>query len=463
MKEYDLIVLGSGPGGYEAAIRAAQLGFKTAVIEKRKTLGGTCLNIGCIPSKSLLESSELFYQAGHQFDLHGISHEKLKIDVRKMFQRKNDVVKATTDGLDFLMKKNKVDVYYGYGRFESSDTLVIDEKEKIKSVRIIVATGSEVLSLPHIPIDEKRILSSTGALDLGVVPKRLIVIGGGVIGVELGSVFARLGSKTTVIDVMPGLIATMDRELGRGLEKALRKIQFEYAFESKVTSVRYKNEKILEITYENSSGEKTSIEADYVLSSIGRRPFTQGLGLERIGVKLDEKGRIEVDEDFKTNIEGVYAIGDVIKGAMLAHKASEEGIVCVERMRGKKSKVNYAIIPSVVYTWPEVASVGRSEEDLKREGFAYKVGKFPFKASARARVSGDLDGFVKVLADEKTDEVLGAHMIGPRCADMIAEAALAMEYRASSEDIGMMIHPHPTFSEAIKEASLDVRGESINQ
>jgi dihydrolipoamide dehydrogenase len=455
-QSFDLIVIGAGPGGYVAAIRGAQLGMNVAIVEKEHTLGGTCLNWGCIPSKALLDSSEHYYQAKHQFEVHGITVKDITVDIKKMMARKAEVVAQTTKGIDYLMSKNKITKFQGLATFKSNNSLTIAGKTQaeISANHIIIATGSEVASLPTLPIDGKRVISSKEALELTEIPKHLVVIGGGVIGVELGSVFARLGSKVTVIEFMDRLIPTMDKELGKTLEKSVKKLGFTHHFKTKVTGIKTSNTKVtIEATAED--GEKLVIDADYALVSIGRRPNTDGLGLDKIGVKTDERGRVDVDSHYQTNIKGIYAIGDVIKGPMLAHKASEEGVACVETIAGHHAHMNYNTIPGVVYTWPEVASVGKTEEELKAAGASYKAGKFPFKASGRARAAEESEGFVKVLADATTDEILGVHMIGPRVSDMIGSAVIAMEYRASAEDIGMMIAAHPTFSEAIKEAALD--------
>jgi dihydrolipoamide dehydrogenase len=455
--QYDVTVIGSGPGGYVAAIRCAQLGMKTALIEKYSTLGGTCLNVGCIPSKALLDSSEHFHNAGHTFKTHGIELKDLKVNLEQMIKRKREVVKQTCDGINFLMKKNKIDVHTGLGSFVDKNTISIKAADgstkEIKTTKVIIATGSKPVSLPTVPIDKKRIITSTEALELTEVPKHMIVIGGGVIGLELGSVYARIGAKVTVLEFMDGIIPTMDKSLGKELQKSLTKLGFEFFFNHKVTGAVVKGKEVV-ITAEDKSGKVTEFKGDYCLVSTGRKPFTEGLNLEKAGVKLDERGRIAVNDHLETSTPGIYAIGDVIRGAMLAHKAEEEGVLVAEQMAGQKPHINYNLIPGVVYTWPEVEAVGFTEEQLKEQGRAYKVGSFPFKASGRARASMDLDGFVKVLADKTTDEILGVHMIGPRAADMIAEAVVAMEYRASAEDISRMSHAHPTFTEAMKEACL---------
>jgi len=454
---YNVVIIGSGPGGYVAAIRCAQLGMKTALIEKYNTLGGTCLNVGCIPSKALLDSSEHYHNASHTFKEHGIDLKDLKVNLPQMIKRKADVVKQTCDGIAYLMKKNKVDVYTGMGSFVDKNTVKVtasDGKETIlKGEKIIIATGSKPASLPFIKLDKKRVITSTEALELKQVPKHMIIIGGGVIGMELGSVFGRIGAKISVVEYMEGIIPTMDKTMGKELQKSLSKLGFDFYLKHKVVGVENKGKEVV-VKAENEKGETVELKGDYCLVSIGRKPYTEGLNLEAAGVKTDDKGRIEVDNHLQSNVQGIYAIGDVIKGAMLAHKAEEEGIFVAEVMAGQKPHINYLLIPGVVYTWPEVAAVGYTEEELKTQGRAYKSGSYPFKASARARASMDIDGVVKVLADKVTDEILGVHMIGPRTADMIAEAVVAMEFRASAEDIARMSHAHPTYTEAFKEACM---------
>lgn len=463
MEKYDVAIIGSGPGGYVAAIRCAQLGMKTALIEKYSTLGGTCLNVGCIPSKAMLDSSEHFYNAVHHFEEHGIEVKEPKVNLKQMVERKRGVVKMTCDGINFLMKKNKITVITGHGSYLSKSTIEITKadgtKEQIETAKSIIATGSKPTSLPFIKIDKERIITSTEALELKEVPKHLIVIGGGVIGLELGSVYARLGSKVSVVEFMDRLIPGMDAALGKELQRVLKKnLKFEFFMKHKVTGVTTDGNEVT-VSADNASGEKMELKGDYVLVSVGRKPYTDNLGLEKAGVKLDAKGRVEVDEHLKTNIDGIYAIGDVVRGAMLAHKAEEEGVYVAELIAGQKPHMNYNLIPGVVYTWPEIAAVGLTEEQLKEQGKKYKTGNFPFRASGRARASMDTDGFVKVLSDEATDEILGVHMIGPRCADMIMEAVVAMEYRASAEDISRICHAHPTFTESLKEACLDATGK----
>ncbi len=455
--QYDVIVIGSGPGGYVAAIRCAQLGLKTAMIEKYSTFGGTCLNVGCIPSKALLDSSEHYHNAAHTFAEHGINLKDLKIDLKQMIKRKDKVVSENTAGIAFLMKKNKITTYQGVGSFKDKNTVEIStdgKKESITAKNVIIATGSKPTELPFLKTDGKRIITSTEALNLTEVPKHLILIGGGVIGLELGSVYARLGARVTVVEFMDSIIGTMDRALGRELQKVLAKQGMEFLLSHKVTGASVKGKKVV-VTADSPKGEKVSLEGDYCLVAVGRTAYTEGLGLENIGIKLEERGRkIPVNEHLETPVQGVYAIGDAITGAMLAHKAEEEGVLVAEQLAGQKPHINYNLIPGVVYTWPEVASVGFTEEQLKEQGKKYKTGSFPFKASGRARASMDTDGFVKVLADADTDEILGVHMIGPRTADMIAEAVVAMEYRASAEDVARMSHAHPTYTEAFKEACM---------
>ena len=455
--KYDVTVIGSGPGGYVAAIRCAQLGMKTAIIEKYDTLGGTCLNVGCIPSKALLDSSEHYHNAAHTFETHGIQLENLKVNLEQMIERKRGVVTDNVNGIAFLMKKNKIDVHHGMGSFIDQNKIKVTDKDgketEVETDKVIIATGSKPASLPFIEIDKKRIITSTEALELKEVPKHFIVIGGGVIGMELGSVYARLGAEVSVVEFMDEIIPSMDSTMGKELKKSLKKLGFNFYLGHKVTEVKG-TAKTVTVKAENKKGETVEIKGDYCLVSIGRKPYTEGLGLENVGIKTDDRGRIEVDEHLKTSADNIYAIGDVIKGAMLAHKAEEEGVFVAETIMGQKPHINYNLIPGVVYTWPEVASVGFTEEQLKEKGVAYKTGSFPFKASGRARASMDTDGLVKVLADKNTDEILGVHMIGPRTADMIAEAVVAMEYRASAEDIARMSHAHPTYTEAFKEACL---------
>ncbi|MFN3272038.1 MAG: dihydrolipoyl dehydrogenase [Cloacibacterium caeni] len=462
MSQFDVTVIGSGPGGYVAALRCAQLGFKTALIEKYSTLGGTCLNVGCIPSKALLDSSEHFENAKHNFANHGIIINEPQADLARMVARKNEVVDQTTKGINFLMDKNKVTVFEGLGSFESATQVKVTKNdgssEILETKYAIVATGSKPSTLPFITIDKERIITSTEALNLKEIPKHLVVIGGGVIGLELGSVYLRLGSQVTVVEYMDKIIPTMDGALSKELQKVLKKQGMKFELSTAVSAVE-RNGDTVKVTAKNKKGEEVSFEGDYVLVSVGRKPYTEGLGLEKVGVELDERGRVKVNDHLQTNVANIYAIGDVVKGAMLAHKAEEEGVFVAETLAGQKPHINYNLIPAVVYTWPEVAGVGKTEEQLKEEGVAYKVGSFPMRALGRSRASGDIDGLIKILADEKTDEVLGVHMIGARAADLIAEAVTAMEFRASAEDISRMSHAHPTYAEAIKEAALDATGK----
>ncbi|SMO35606.1 dihydrolipoyl dehydrogenase [Solitalea koreensis] len=456
--KYDVVVIGSGPGGYVAAIRCAQLGLKTAVVERYNTFGGTCLNVGCIPSKALLDSSEHYHNAAHTFKKHGIELSHLKVNIGQMISRKNEVVKQTTEGIQFLFKKNKIDSYFGHGSFVNKNTIKIKKddgsEQTIEADKVIIATGSKPAVLPFIKNDKKRIITSTEALNLTEVPKHLILIGGGVIGLELGSVYARLGAKVTVVEYMDSIIPTMDRELGKQLQRSLKGLGFEFMMSHKVTGAEVKGKEVT-VTAENPKGELVEIKGDYCLVAVGRTAYTENLGLENIGITVEERGKkITVDDHLETSVKGVYAIGDVVRGAMLAHKAEEEGVFVAELIAGQKPHMNYNLIPGVVYTWPEVAAVGKTEEELKAAGIKYKTGSFPFKASGRARASMDTDGLIKVLADAQTDEILGVHMIGPRVADIIAEAVVAMEFRASAEDIARICHAHPTYTEAFKEAAL---------
>ncbi len=456
--DFDVTIIGSGPGGYVCAIRCAQLGMKTAIVEKYNELGGTCLNVGCIPSKALLDSSEHFHNAKENFKEHGINLSSLKVDVPQMIQRKRDVVKKTVEGVAFLMKKNKISVYTGVGAFKDKNTIEVTgekgKKQEFTTKNVIIATGSKPALLPFIKLDKERIITSTEALELQKVPKHLIIIGGGYIGLEFGSVYGRLGAKVTVLEYMERIAPLVDITLSKELTKVLKKLDFDFKLKHKVTSVENTGKEVV-VKAEDSKGKEVEVKGDICLVSVGRKPYTEGLGLDKVGIEPNKQGKIEVDDHLRTNVDNIYAIGDVIdKGPMLAHKAEEEGVFVAETLAGQKPHLNYLLIPSVIYTWPEVSSVGYTEEQLKEEGRKYKVGTFPFRALGRARASMDLDGLVKVIADEATDEVLGIHMIGPRAADMIAEAVVAMEYRASAEDIARMSHAHPTFTEAIKEASL---------
>ncbi|MFD0993294.1 dihydrolipoyl dehydrogenase [Tenacibaculum geojense] len=454
--KYDIIVIGSGPGGYIAAIRASQLGKKVAIIEKYATLGGTCLNVGCIPSKALLDSSHHYYDAVHHFEEHGISVENPTFDFGKMVDRKAKVVEQTTGGIKFLMDKNNIDVYEGLGSFEDATHVKVTKNdgssEVIEGENIIIATGSKPSTLPFISIDKERVITSTEALKLKEVPKHLLVIGGGVIGLELGSVYKRLGAEVSVIEYAPSITPTMDKDVSKELQKVLKKQGMKFNVSHGVTSVERNGEEVI-VKATNKKGEEVTFTGDYCLVSVGRKPYTEGLGLENAGVKVNERGQIDVNDHLQTNVSNIYAIGDVVRGAMLAHKAEEEGVVVAEHLAGEKPHIDYNLIPGIVYTWPEVAAVGKTEQELKDAKIEYKAGKFPMRALGRSRASGDIDGFVKVLADKNTDEILGVHMVGARVADLIMEMAVAMEYRASAEDIARICHGHPTYSEAVKEAA----------
>ena len=457
MSSFDVVIIGSGPGGYVAAIRCAQLGFKTAIIEKYSALGGTCLNVGCIPSKALLASSHHYSEIAHFAD-HGIEVSgEVKVNLEKMIARKQAVVDQTSGGVKFLMDKNKITVLEGLGSFVDATHVVVAKtdgtSETIEAKNIIIATGSKPSSLPFIKIDKERIITSTEALKLPEVPKHLVIIGGGVIGIELGQVYLRLGAQVSVVEFMDRIIPGMDASLSKELTKVLKKQGMKFYVSHKVKSVE-RNGDIVAVQAENAKGETITLEGNYALVSVGRRPYTDGLNADKAGVKISDRGMVEVNDHLQTSVPNIYAIGDVVRGAMLAHKAEEEGVMVAEILAGQKPHIDYNLIPGVVYTWPEVAAVGQTEEQLKAAGIDYKSGSFPFKALGRARAGGDLDGFVKILADAKTDEVLGVHMIGARCADLIAEAVTAMEFKASAEDISRMSHAHPTFAEAIKEAAL---------
>jgi len=458
MTKYDITVIGSGPGGYVAAIRCAQLGMKTAIIERYSTLGGTCLNVGCIPSKALLDSSEHYHNAHEKFADHGIDISGLKVNMPQMIKRKDEVVEQTTKGVAFLMKKNKIDVYHGHGSFESQQVINITKDdgavEQIESAKAIIATGSKPITPASFNYDKKRVITSTEALNITKVPKRMVIIGGGVIGLELGSVYARLGTQIDVVEYQDRILPGMDKDCGKELSRALRKYGMKFHLKHMVTGVKGTSRSVTVSVQKRDSEEKFDIKADYCLISIGRRPYTDNLGLEKIGVEKDDRGRIVVDGHLQTNVPGIYAIGDVIKGAMLAHKAEEEGMFVAEHVAGQHPHIDYNLIPGVVYTWPEVAAVGRTEEQLKEAGIPYKVGKFPYKALGRARASTDIEGMVKMLAHKETDEILGVHMVGARVADIIAEAVALMEFRASAEDVARMSHPHPTYTEAFREAAL---------
>lgn len=457
MSSYDVAIIGSGPGGYVAAIRCAQLGMKTAIIEKYSTLGGTCLNVGCIPSKALLDSSHHYEEAMSHFEEHGIEIAgDIKVNLQQMIARKQAVVDQTTKGIQFLMDKNKIDVFEGIGSFKDATHIEIKGKDKAKTIEAkntIIATGSKPANLPFIEIDKERVITSTEALKLKEIPKHMIVIGGGVIGLELGQVYKRLGSEVTVIEFMDRIIPGMDGALSKELMKVMKKQKVKFHLSHKVKSVERKGDEVI-VKADDKKGEEVVFKGDYCLVSVGRRPYTDGLNAEAAGVKIDDKGMVQVNEHLQTSTSNIYAIGDVIRGAMLAHKAEEEGTLVAEQLAGQKPHINYNLIPGVVYTWPEVAAVGKTEEELKEAGIDYKAGQFPMRALGRSRASMDIDGFVKILADKKTDEVLGVHMIGARMADLIAEAVTAMEFRASAEDIARMSHAHPTYAEAVKEAAL---------
>lgn len=458
MNQYDVVVIGSGPGGYVAAIRCAQLGMKTALIEKYATLGGTCLNVGCIPSKALLDSSHHYEDAVNHFEEHGIEIPgEVKVNLEKMIGRKQAVVDQTTKGIEFLMNKNGIDVHQGFGSFKDAHTISIKKDngktEVVSTKNTIIATGSKPSTLPFIEIDKDRIITSTEALKLKEIPKHMIVIGGGVIGLELGQVYKRLGAEVTVVEFMDRIIPGMDGALSKELMKVLKKQKVKFNLSHKVKSVERKGDQVI-VKANDKKGQEVEFVGDYCLVSVGRRPYTDGLNADAAGVNLDNRGRIEVNSHLQTSVPTIYAIGDVVKGAMLAHKAEEEGTMVAEILAGQKPHIDYNLIPGVVYTWPEVAAVGKTEEELKEAGVAYKVGQFPMRALGRARASMDIDGFVKILADKTTDEVLGVHMIGARCADLITEAVTAMEFRASAEDISRMSHAHPTYAEAVKEAAL---------
>lgn len=457
MSSYDVAVIGSGPGGYVAAIRCAQLGMKTAIIEKYDTLGGTCLNVGCIPSKALLDSSHHYEDAVKHFEEHGIEVGEVSFNLEKMIARKQGVVDMTTKGIDFLMDKNKIDVYHGTGSFKDATHINIaltkGSSETIEAKKTIIATGSKPSTLPFITLDKERIITSTEALKLSEVPKHLIVIGGGVIGLELGQVYKRLGAEVTVVEYMDRIIPTMDSAQSKEMLKVFKKQKMKFALSHGVTAVERKGDEVT-VKATNKKGEDVAFKADYVLVAVGRRAYTDGLNLDAVGIKTDDRGRVAVNDHLQTAASNIYAIGDVIKGAMLAHKAEEEGVLVAEIIAGQKPHIDYNLIPGVVYTWPEVASVGKTEEELKEAGVSYKSGQFPMRALGRSRASGDTDGFVKILADTTTDEVLGVHMVGARVADLIAEAVTAMEFRASAEDMARMSHAHPTYAEAVKEAAL---------
>lgn len=454
--QYDVVVIGSGPGGYVSAIRCAQLGLKTAIVEKYNTLGGTCLNVGCIPSKSLLDSSEHFHNAIHNFEQHGIEGPAPKVNMPKLISRKDSVVDTTCQGIDFLMKKNKIEVIHGLASLINDTSIEVNgsKKVKINAKNIILATGSKPIELPFAKFDKERVISSTEALNLQEIPKRLVVIGGGVIGLEMGSVYKRLGSEVTVVEYGKSLIPNMDDSCGKELQRSLRKLGMKFHLSTKVDRVIRKG-KTVNVSGFDSKGNSFSLEADYCLVAVGRKAYTKGLNLDKAGLELDDQGRIKVDHNLQTSKPNIFAIGDVVRGAMLAHKAEDEGVSVAEFIAGQKPHIDYNLIPNIVYTWPEVASVGKTENELKEMGKDYKVGSFPMRALGRSRASGDIDGVVKILADSQSDEVLGVHIVAARAADLIMEAVVAMEFRASAEDIARICHGHPTYTEAIKEAALD--------
>ncbi|WP_372424184.1 dihydrolipoyl dehydrogenase [Salinarimonas chemoclinalis] len=466
MSTYDLVIIGTGPGGYVCAIRAAQLGLKTAVVEKRKAHGGTCLNVGCIPSKALLHASHLFEEAAHHFGAFGIEVGTPNLDLKKMLAFKDQAIEGNTKGVEFLLKKNKIDAHHGTGRIVAPGKVEVTAEDgattTLEAKNIVIATGSEVTALPGIAIDEKRIVSSTGALDLEAVPEHLVLIGGGVIGLELGSVWRRLGAKVTVIEYLDRILAGIDADTAKQFQKILAKQGMSFKLSSKVTKAEATDAGVTLTVEPAAGGEATTLDADVVLVAVGRRPYTDGLGLDEVGVARDEKGRVVTDGHYATNVPGIWAIGDVIAGPMLAHKAEDEGVALAELLAGKGGHVNYGVIPNVVYTYPEVAAVGATEEDLKAQGVAYNVGKFPFTANGRAKANLMTDGFVKILADAKTDRVLGAHIVGPEAGNLIHEIAVAMEFGASSEDVARTCHAHPTLAEAVKEAALAVEKRALH-
>ncbi len=454
---FDVVIIGSGPGGYVCAIRCAQLGMKTALVEKDNTLGGTCLNVGCIPSKALLDSSEHYHIAKKRFKEHGIEVSSLKVNLPQMITRKQGVVDQTVKGIEYLMKKNNIDVIRGHGAIKDKNTVLVQgegTEVNLTAQHIVIATGSTAITPPSMGYDANRVITSTEALEITDLPKTMVVIGGGVIGLELGSVYARLGTEVTVIEYQDRILPEMDRDLSKELMRSLKKLGIKFHLKHMVTSVKGLKKSAKVAFKKRDTDDLTSMTVDYCLVAIGRKPYTDNLGLETVGIKVDDRNRIQVDEHLHTGVSSIYAIGDVIKGAMLAHKAEEEGVLVAEYLAGQKPHIDYNLIPGVVYTWPEVASVGQTEEALKSTNHSYKVGKFPMKALGRSRASMDTEGMVKVLADSKTDEILGVHMIGARAADLIMEAVALMEFRASAEDMARICHPHPTYSEAVKEAAL---------
>jgi dihydrolipoamide dehydrogenase len=459
--KYDLVVVGSGPGGYVAAIRAAQLGMKTAIVERYSVLGGTCLNVGCIPSKALLDSSEHYHNAETNFAEHGVKISQLKADLAQMIERKNQVVKQTNDGVEYLMKKNKIDVHTGHGSFISKNKLEVvnnGEKTTLEFDKAIIATGSKPITPDAFNYDKKRVITSTEALNITKIPKRMVIIGAGVIGLELGSVFARIGTEVEVIEFQNRILPGMDKDAAKELQRSLKKLGIKFHLNHAVSNVKATSRSVTVSYAKRDTDDVQEMKADYCLIAIGRGAYTHNLGLENIGVETDERGRIIVDDHLQTSAAGIFAIGDVIKGAMLAHKAEEEGVFVAEYMAGQKPHINYELIPGVVYTWPELSATGKTEEQCKEAGIPYKVGKFPMKALGRARASMDLEGMIKVIAHAETDELLGVHMVGARAADLIMEAVALMEFRASAEDMARISHPHPTYSEAVKEAALGATG-----
>jgi dihydrolipoamide dehydrogenase len=461
-QQFDIIVIGGGPGGYVHAIKAAQLGKKVALVEKRPTLGGTCLNVGCIPSKALLSASHEFHKAAHEFDTFGIDIPAPKLNLSKMMKFKQDVIDSNTKGIDFLMKKNKIERIVGTGSIKEAGIVLVDGKQELKTKYIVIATGSASIDIPNVTVDEKQIVTSTGALELATLPGTMIVIGGGVIGLEMASVWSRLGTKVTVVEYMDRILPGMDGDVIKEMQKILTKQGMEFKLSSKVTSAKA-DKKGVTLTVEPAAGGKAeTMNADVVLVAIGRKAYTDGLGLDKAGVKTDERGRVIVDEHFESNIEGIYAIGDVIAGPMLAHKAEEEGVVLAEMLAGQSGHIDYNLIPGVVYTAPEAASIGKTEDQLKKDGVTVKVGKFPFMANGRARSMNMVDGFVKIIADAKTDKVLGAHIVGPEAGALIHEVAVLMEFGGSSEDLARTCHAHPTLNEAVKEAAMAAHGLPIH-
>lgn len=464
---YDLVIVGGGPGGYVAAIRAGQLGMKVACVEMRGKLGGTCLNVGCIPSKALLQSSHLYHEAQHGLADHGIKTSGVKLDLKAMMGRKDDVVAGLTDGIEMLFKKNKVDYIQGRGRIVDAETVEVTPSDNGKAYTletdtILIATGSDVAPLPGVEIDEKQIVSSTGALELPKVPKNMVVVGAGVIGLELGSVWSRLGANVTVVEFLDRILPENDQEIAKRSKVILEKQGLDFKLGHKVTGAK-KTKTAVTLTVEPSKGgDAETIKADVVLVAIGRRPYTEGLGLDTVGVEMNERGFIQIDEHFRTSVPGIFAIGDVVPGPMLAHKAEHEGVACVEYLAGEAGHMDYNTIPGVVYTWPEIASVGKTEQQLKEDGVKFSVGKFPFTANSRARSVGESDGLVKIIADKESDEVLGVHIIGPNAGDMIHEAVTAMAFKSTAEEIADICHAHPTLNEAVKEAALAVHKRTIN-